>query len=100
MVLSANLCVSAPVAISGIHFVPELGLYNGARGTIIDIVYDSFVGPNNKHEYHLPRYIDVDFPGFKLPVYIKPWDSNHPTVRVAYFYCLYWDIIGYLHHYD
>jgi len=54
MVLSANLCVSAPVAISGIHFVPELGLYNGARGTIIDIVYDNVVGPNNKHEYHLP----------------------------------------------
>ena len=56
IVFSTNLCVTAPVAISGINFVPELGLYNGARGTIIDTVYDNIVGPNNKHEYHLPQY--------------------------------------------
>ena len=73
------------MAISGINFVPELGLYNGARGTIIDIVYSNVVVPNNKHEYHLPRYVFVDFPGFKLPLNMKPWDSNHLTVRVAYF---------------
>jgi hypothetical protein len=81
--------VSAPpVAIRIINFLPELGLYNGARGTVIDIVYDNIVGPNNKHKYHLPRYIVVDFPGFKLPVNIKPWDLNHLTVRVN------------LHHHD
>ena len=88
IVYSTNLCVSAPVAISGINFVPELGLYNGARGIIIDIVYNNVVGPNNKHEYHLPRYIVVDFPGFKLPANIKPWDSNNPTVRVVIFLSL------------
>jgi len=100
MVLSTNLCIGAPVATSGINFVLELGMYNGARGTIIDIVYDNDVGQNNKHKYHLPRYIVVDFPGFKLPVNIKPWDLNHPTVRVVYFYCLYWEMIRYLHHHD
>ena len=82
------------------NFVPELGLYNGAKGTIIDIVYNNFVGPNNKHKHHLHQYVVVDFPGFKLSVIIKPWDLNGPTVRVAYLYCIYCNIIGYFHHRD
>jgi hypothetical protein len=80
LVLQTDICVGASVAISGINIVPEVGLYNGARGTVIDIVYDDVVGPNNKHQYHLPRYVVVDFPGLKLPQHIPPWDKNHPTV--------------------
>lgn len=80
-VKKTNLCVGAPVALQGINIVPELGLYNGARGIVMDIVYDTMEGPNNKHLNHLPRYVVVEFPGLKLPDHIKPWDSLHPTVR-------------------
>jgi len=71
--------VKANVAIFGINIVPEAGLYNGTRGTVIDVVYDTVEGPNNKQEGHLPRYVVVDFPGLRLGN-AKPWDSNHPTV--------------------
>ena len=81
LVLSTDLCVHAKVAIGGINFIPELGLYNGARGEIVDIVYKTMAGPNNKHEDHLPAYVVVDFPHLRLPPYIEPWDRLHPTVR-------------------
>ena len=79
LVLHTDLCVGARTAIHGMNFVPEAGLYNGARGTIVDIVYDAGKGPNNKQGDHLPRYIVVDFPGLKLEGAV-PWDRNHPTV--------------------
>ncbi|EJK63663.1 hypothetical protein THAOC_15666, partial [Thalassiosira oceanica] len=82
LVLSTDLCVRAKVAIGGINYVPELGLYNGARGEIVDIVYKTMAGPNNKHEDHLPAYVVVDFPHLRLPPYIEPWDRLHPTVRL------------------
>ena len=34
-----DFCVGAPVSIEDMNIVPEAGLYNGARGWIIDIVY-------------------------------------------------------------
>ena len=66
MVLQTDLCVDTTVALWGINIVPEAGLYNGARGSIVDIVYDTVVGPNDKHGEHLPKYIVVDFPGLRL----------------------------------
>ena len=84
LVLSTNLlCVGAPVAISGINVVPEVGLYISPGGIIIDIVYDIIFGPNNKHDYHLPQYVVIDFPLFKLIDNIKPQVSNHPTVSLT-----------------
>ena len=74
-----DLCVGATVAIQGRNIVPEAGLYNGARGTIIDFIYDSVCGPNNKQGAHLPRAVIVDFPGLKLGN-AKPWDKQNPTV--------------------
>ena len=89
LIPSTDLCVHAKVAIGGINFVPEIGLYNGARGEIVDIVYKTMAGPNNKHEDHLPAYVVVDFPHLRLPSYIEPWDRLHPTVRSyeSTFYC-------------
>ena len=49
MVLEFDLCVGAMVSLSGINIVPEAGLYNGARGKLIDFVYDNVCGPNDKH---------------------------------------------------
>ncbi len=45
------------------NFLPEIGLYNGAIGDVIEIVYnDRPVGPNDKQHYHFPNYVVVDFP--------------------------------------
>ena len=82
LVLQTDLCVDTTVALSGINIVPEAGLYNGARGSIVDITYDTVVGPNDKHGEHLPKYIVVDFPGLRLGN-AKPWDKNNPTVSLV-----------------
>jgi len=75
MVLHTDICVGATVSICGINIVPEAGLYNGARGTVVDIIYDTVEGPNNKQEGHLPRYVVVNFPGLKLGD-AEPWDKR------------------------
>ena len=78
---STDLCVHAKVAIGGVNLLPEVGLYNGARGELVDFNYGTrMAGPNNKHEDHLPAYTVVDIPHLKLPSYIEPWDKLHPTV--------------------
>jgi hypothetical protein len=81
MVLQTDLCVGATVALSGVNIVPEAGLYNGARGQIVDFVYDNHqvCGPNDKQGDHLPRCVIVDFPGFRRGT-AEPWDENNPTV--------------------
>ena len=76
-----DICVGARVAISTVNFLPEVGLYNGAIGNVVDIVYqDRPVGPNDKQHYHLPDYVVVDIPHLKLPSNIAPWDNLHKTV--------------------
>lgn len=80
LVVHTDLCVGATVALTGQNIVPEVGLFNGARGTIVDFIYDTVCGPNDKQNDFLPRAVIVDFPGFKHKN-VKPWDENHPTVR-------------------
>ena len=79
MVLETDLCVGATVGLSGNNIVPEAGLYNGARGKIIDFEYANPCGPNDTHGDHLPSCIIVDFPGLKLGN-AKPWDRLNQTV--------------------
>ncbi len=62
--------VGARVAIATVNFFPEVGLYNGTMGNIIEIVYhDRPVGPNDKQHYHLPDYIVVDIPHPLVPAW-------------------------------
>jgi hypothetical protein len=71
------------VAISNVNILPEIGLYNGAIGTVVEIVYENRPeGPNNKEHNHLPDYIVVDYPNLKLPPNIQPWDQYHKTVSL------------------
>jgi hypothetical protein len=50
------------VAISNVNILPEIGLYNGAIGTVVEIVYNNrLVGPNDKEHCHLPDYVVVNF---------------------------------------
>ena len=75
------ICVGARVALRNWNILPSAGLYSGAIGTVVEIVYkNSVVGPNDKQHDHLPDFVVVDFPNLNLPPYMQPWDSNHPTV--------------------
>jgi hypothetical protein len=50
-----DICVGARVAILTVNFQPEVGLYNGMIGNVVEIVYqDRPVGPNDKQHHHLP----------------------------------------------
>ena len=80
IVLETDLCVGATVALSD-NIVPEAGLYNGARGTVVDFIYRTVAGPNDKHGEPLPLCIICDYPGLRLNG-AKPWDERNPTVSV------------------
>ena len=67
------LCVGAQVAICGRNFRPSWGLFNGAHGTVEEIVFAAGEDPNNGD---LPEYVVVNFPAYAGPV----WDSNSPKV--------------------
>ena len=80
-----DLCVGSRVALRNWNILPSAGLYSGAIGTVVEIVYkSSSVGPNDKEHCHLPDYIVVDFPHLNLPPYIPPWDSEHPKVSTQH----------------
>jgi len=67
------------VAIKGRNFCPKLGLYNGAIGTVQEIVYEFGKSPNAGD---LPLYVAVDFPGYKGHMSQFGsiiWDRNNPT---------------------
>ena len=77
------------MALSNVNILPEIGLYNGAMGTVIEIVYKNRpVGPNDKEHCHLPDYVVVDFLNLKLLPDIPPWDTNHKTVSLLTLFAL------------
>ena len=76
-----NACVGAKVAINAVNHEPNWGLFNGATGTVVDIVYDKEAGPHTSGKEHLPKYVVLDMPGFRPPPEpIGPWDRLNPTV--------------------
>ena len=77
-----NVCVGAQVCLENANIDPNSGLFVGAIGQVVDIVYDTSVGPNGQTREHLPRYIVVDFPSFKPQPGMEVWDKNNPTVSV------------------
>jgi hypothetical protein len=69
------------VAILNVNILPEIGLYNGAIGTVVEIVYQHKPErPNDKEHNHLPDYVVVNFPNLKLPAGIPPWTGLHKTM--------------------
>ena len=67
------ICIGAKVAITGNNICPEWGLYNGAQGTVVDIVFHQHQTPNNND---LPAYVLVDFSVYFGPVF----DQNHTNI--------------------
>ena len=83
-IFNLDVCVGAQVCLEIANINPIAGLYVGSIGRVVEIVYDKeyTVGPNGDRTVlsHLPKYIVVDFPHFKPPQGIDPWDRNNPTV--------------------
>ncbi len=76
-----DICIGARIAISNVNILPEVGLYNGAVGTVVEIIFQGkSVGPNDKKHNHLLDYVVEDFPNLKLPTGIPPWDELHKMV--------------------
>lgn len=71
--LCAFLCIGAKVAIDGINYNPLWGLYNGACGTVQEIVF--LTTGSNPNNGDIPDYVVVNFPSYTGP----PWDINNPT---------------------
>ena len=61
-----NIARNAQVQLTGINLCPKWGLYHGARGKVLDIVYHHECPPPD----HLPLYVLVDFPQYCGPPFI------------------------------
>ena len=66
---STFFCVGCKVALVGKNIKPEWGLYHGAIGFVLDIVYKNKEGPHfkGKAEDKLPLYVMVNFPQYCGP---------------------------------
>ena len=62
-----------PVMLQGTNYHNPWGLYDGAGGIIVEIV---FAENHNPYNGNLPLYVVVQFPFYKGPV----WDTNNPKV--------------------
>lgn len=79
---SLNVCRGAKVQISGKNFEPDWGLYNGAVGEVIEIVFQENENPlDGTH----PQYIVVDFPQYRGPAWIneKPTWVPIPPIEIT-----------------
>jgi len=80
IIYNLDICVGAQVCLETANIEPNAGLFVGAIGRVVEIVYDKSVGPNGERRDHLPRYVVVDIPSFRPPEGVPVWDKNHPTV--------------------
>ena len=56
-----------------VNLVPELGLANNTRGTVVEILYPA--GGYDPRDTSVSPVVVVDFPGYTG----RPWDPQHPT---------------------
>eukprot|EP00957_Ditylum_brightwellii_P198631 15138881-Ditylum_brightwellii.AAC.1 len=82
VILDLDICVGAQVCLETANIEPNAGLFVGAIGRVVEIVYDKSVGPNSERRDHLSKYVVVDIPSFKPPSGVPVWDRNNPTVSV------------------
>ena len=65
-----------------VNLKAEWGLYNGAVGTVVDIVYKDGCRPSGDPP-PLPNVVFVRFPGYKGPPYINEDPTLVPIVPVS-----------------
>ena len=69
--MTANIFVGEKVSLNGVNLIPEWGLFNGAIGTVEEIVFADGHNPNDNDQ---PLYVAVRFENYTGPV----WDQNNP----------------------
>jgi len=74
-----NLCRNARVQITGRNLEPDWGLYNGAIGTVKEIVYEHDKSPIGGD---LPEFVLVEFTQYCGP----PWITDKPKVTPYHLY--------------
>lgn len=73
------ICILSKVQLTGWNGYPLWGLYHGAFGTVIDIVFEEGHSPN---EDDLPVYVLCDFPQYRGPEFIKGKPTYVPIYPV------------------
>jgi hypothetical protein len=66
------LCRDTMVEITKLDIEPNWGLFNGAIGTMVDIIFRQGENPN---EGHLPTAVVVDLKRYRGPI----WDKDNCT---------------------
>ena len=69
--LTTNIFVGERVSLCGANLIPEWGLFNGAIGTVEEIVFADGHNPNDNDQ---PIYVAVRFENYTGPV----WDEHNP----------------------
>ena len=75
--LATHFCIGARVAIKGKNIKPTWGLYNGAIGTVKEIVFDKNCSPNFQD---LPAYVAVEMQSYNPPQTVPNFDPENPKV--------------------
>ncbi len=78
-VKETKICLHTRVALTD-NFIPEMGLFEGARGDVVEKIFQQPKEPSNNQHNHLPKYVVVDFQIVQFPQGYEPWDRNNPTV--------------------
>ena len=68
------------VELKGRNIAPQYGLYNGAMGIVMDIVFNINESP---HTGHLPRYVMVQFPAYTGPQFCNRHHNIIPIVPIT-----------------
>ena len=67
------ICIDAWVHLAGKNIRPKWGLYNGARGKVVEIHFKN--KGDNPNSGCLPDYVVVDMTAYNGPI----WDKKNPT---------------------
>jgi hypothetical protein len=73
-----NITRNSKVQLTGTNFCPKWGLYHGARGKVLDIVYH----PEHSPPEDLPLYVLVDFPQYCGPPFIEASPTVIPIAPI------------------
>ena len=79
--MKTEFCVGCRVSIKGNNSEPEWGIFNGAIGTVREIVFQKDKNPNYGH---LPSYVAVEMPSYCPPTSITTFDALNHQVSLCY----------------
>ena len=85
--IQTHICVGARVAIKGKNIKPLWGIYNGAIGTVKEIIFAPNKNPNLRD---LPLYVAVELPSYNPPESVPLFDKKirrYVCISSLFFIC-------------